>query len=72
MQNEKLWMEFHVLGLERCGSSRRIRCHKLLVPAVAGCRDIQKTAETSDTVGPHLGLHSHHKETYQLIALEAP
>ena len=72
VQNGNLWMEFHDLGLERCGFASIIRCRKPLVRAVAGCRDIHKTAETPDTAGPHLGLHSHHKETYQLVALKAP
>ena len=72
MQNGELWMEFHDLGLERCGFASRIRCRKPLVRAVAGCRDIHKTAETPDTAGPHLGLHSHHKETPHLPGLKAP
>ena len=65
-------MEFHDLGLERCGFASRIRCRKPLVRAMAGCRDIHKTAETPDTAGPHLGLHSHHKETPHLPGLKAP
>ena len=72
VQNRQLWMEFHNLGLERCGFARRIRRRKPLVRAVAGCRDIHKMAETPDTAGPHLGLHSHHKETPHLPGLKAP
>ena len=72
VQNGKLWMEFHNIGLERCGFARRIRCRKPLVRAVAGCRDIHKTVETPDTAGPHLELHSQHKETPHLPGLKAP
>ena len=72
MQNVKLWMEFYVLRLERCEILRKIRCNKPLVGAVVGCQDIHKTAETPDTAGPHLRLHSQHKETPHLPGLKAP
>ena len=72
LPNAKLWTESYVWGLVGKCFAMGVWGNHLHVRAMNGYWDINYFVVVKVPVCPHLGVHSHHKETYQLVVLEAP